>query len=105
MTDDPLEPKPPVGVTRGLIRHRDKMHVGSIFLNRTMDYEFEDPATGARHASPIARDVVLVVIRARGEEICRLAIPVAELMGDTPYVPTAKRKAGEGSPHQPPLMP
>jgi len=25
------------------------------------------------------------VLRARGEEICRLAIPVAELMGDRPY--------------------
>jgi len=30
---------------------------------------------------------MLVVIRARGEEICRLRIPTAELMGDTPYVP------------------
>ena len=28
MTDDPLAPKPPVGITRGLIRQRDKMHVG-----------------------------------------------------------------------------
>jgi len=36
---------------------------------------------------PVARDVVLMVIRARGEEICRLRIPTAELMGDTPYVP------------------
>ena len=63
------------------------MHVGSIFLNRDIDDEFEDPATGQRHPSPIARDVVLVVIRARGEEICRLAIPVEELMGDRPYVP------------------
>ncbi len=82
-----MEPKPPVGVTRGLIRHRDKRHVGTIFLNRTIDDEFEDPATGRRHTSPIARDVVLVVIRARGEEICRLTIPVAELLGDTPYEP------------------
>ncbi len=87
MDDDPLEPRPPVGVTRGLIRHRDKAHVGSIWINRMIDYEVEDPATGQRHASPIARDVVPVVIRARGEEICRLAIPVAELLGDTPYVP------------------
>jgi hypothetical protein len=87
MADDPLEPRPPVGVTRGLIRHRDKAHVGSIWLNRTTDYEVEDPTTGLRHASPIARDVVLVVIRARGEEICRLAIPTAELLGDTPYLP------------------
>jgi len=31
--DNPLEPKPPVGITRGLIRHRD------------IDDEFEDPAT------------------------------------------------------------
>ena len=92
MTDDPLEPKPPVGVTRGLIRHRDKAHVGSIFLNRDIDDEFEDPVTGQRHTSPIPRDVVLVVIRARGEEICRLAIPVAELLGDRPYAPPA---AGE----------
>jgi len=30
------------------------------------------------------------VIRARGEEICRLAIPVEELLGDRPYVPPAK---------------
>jgi len=52
--DDPLEPKPPVGVTRGLIRHRDKAHVGAIWLNRTTEYEAEDPATGQRHASPIA---------------------------------------------------
>ncbi len=81
MADDPLEPKPPVGVTRGLIRHRDKQHVDSIWLNRTITYEFEDPATGQRHTSPIARDVVLVVIRARGEEICRLRIPVEELLG------------------------
>jgi len=83
----PLVPKPPVGVTRGLIRHRDKAHVGTIWLNRTTVYEFEDPVTGRRRTSPIARDVVLVVIRARGEEICRLRIPTAELMGDTPYVP------------------
>jgi len=34
--------------------------------------------------------VVLVVIRARGEEICRLRIPTAELMGDTPSVPRAE---------------
>jgi len=79
--DDPLEPKPPVGVTRGLIRQRDKMHVGSIFLNRTMDYEFEDPTTGVRHATPVAQDIIWVVIRARGEEICRLRIPTAELLG------------------------
>jgi len=87
---DPLEPKPPVGVTRGLIRHRDKAHVGSIWLNRETDYEFEDPATGQRHVSPIPQDVVWVVIRARGEEICRLRILTAELMGDTPYVPPAR---------------
>ena len=105
MDDDPLEPKPPVGVTRGLIRQRDKLHVGSIWLNRTTDYEFEDPATGERHTSPIARDVVLVVIRARGEEICRLRIPTAELMGDTPYAPPAKLRSGEGGAHQPPLLP
>jgi len=104
MADDPLEPKPPVGITRGLIRQRDKMHVGSIFLNRDIDDEFEDPATGQRHVSPIARDVVLVVIRARGEEICRLAIPVAELLGDTPYVPPRKG-SGDGGAHQPPLLP
>ena len=87
MDDDPLVPKPPVGITRGLIRQRDKAHVGSIFLNRDTDYEFEDPATGQRHAAPIAQDVVWVVIRARGEEVCRLRIPVAELMGDRPYEP------------------
>jgi len=46
--DNPLAPKPPVGVTRGLIRHRDKAHVGSIWLNRDTDDEFEDPATGQR---------------------------------------------------------
>ena len=87
MTDDLLEPKLPVGITRGLIRQRDKMHVGSIFLNRDIDDEFEDPATGQRHTTPIRQDIVWVVIRARGEEICRLRIPTAELMGDTPYVP------------------
>ena len=89
MTDDLLEPKPPVGITRGLIRQRDKAHVGSIWMNRDIDYEFEDPETGERHTSPIPQDVVWVVIRARGEEICRLRIPVAELMGDRPYVPPA----------------
>ncbi len=87
MDDDPLVSKPPVGVTRGLIRQRDKMHVGTIWLNRNLDYELEDPATGQRHATPVAQDVVRVVIRARGEEICRLRIPTAELMGETPYVP------------------
>ena len=87
MDDDPLVSKPPVGITRGLIRHRDKMHVGTIWLNRDPAHEFEDPETGQRHAPPIAQDVVWVVIRARGEEICRLRIPVAELMGETPYVP------------------
>ena len=61
MDDDPLEPKPPVGVTRGLIRHRDKWHVGSIWLNRDTDYEFEDPETGERHPSPHPRDVALAV--------------------------------------------
>ena len=65
MTDDLLEPKPPVGITRGLIRQRDKTHVGSIWLNRDIDDEFENPATGQRHTSPIPRDIVLVVIRAR----------------------------------------
>jgi len=85
--DNPLEPKPPVGLTHGLIRHRDKKHVGSIWLNRTTEYEFEDPATGKRHPSPIPRDIIWVVIRARGEEICRLAIPTAELLGDRPYEP------------------
>jgi len=87
VTDDLLEPKPPVGITRSLIRQRDKLHVGSIFLNRDIDDEFEDPVTGQRHTSPVPRDIVWVVIRARGEEICRLAIPVEELMGDRPYVP------------------
>ena len=52
MTDDPLEPKPPVGVTRGLIRQRDKAHVGTIFLNRDIDDEFEDAATGERPYEP-----------------------------------------------------
>ena len=51
------------------------MHVGSIFLSRDFDDEFEDPATGQRHTSPIPRDIIWVVIRARGEEICRLLIP------------------------------
>jgi len=47
--DDPLESRPPVGVTRGLIRHRDKAHVGSIWLNRDPNhYEVEDPETGER---------------------------------------------------------
>ena len=46
MPDDPLAPTPLVGITRGLIRQRDKMHVGSIFLNRDTDDEFEDPVTG-----------------------------------------------------------
>ena len=55
MDDDLLEPKPPVGVTRGLNRHRDKAHVGTIWLNRDIDYEFEDPATGRRHTSPEVR--------------------------------------------------
>ena len=87
MADDLLVPRPPVGITRGLIRQRDKLHVGSIFLNRDTDYEFEDPETGERHTSPIPRDIIWVVIRARGEEICRLRIPTTELMGDRPYVP------------------
>ena len=105
MADDVLEPKPPVGVTRGLIRHRDKAHVGSIWLNRVTEDEVEDPATGERHASPIPRDVVLVVIRARGEEICRLVIPTAELLGDTPYVPSVKSGSGDAGVRQPPLLP
>jgi len=54
--------------------------------------------------SPIARDIIWVVIRARGEEICRLAIPVAELLGGTPYVPPPKG-SGDGGGHQPPLLP
>jgi len=88
--DDLLEPRPPVGITRGLIRQRDKAHIGTLWMNRDMDYEFEDPTTGGRHASPIAQDIVWVVIRARGEEICRLRIPVAELMGDRPYESPAR---------------
>ena len=67
--------------------------------------EVENPATGQRHPSPITKDVVWVVIRARGEEICRLRIPVAELMGDRPYAPPAKtRGSGEGSARQPLLL-
>ncbi len=46
MVDDPLERNPPVGVTRGLIRQRDKAHVGTIWLNRDLDDEFEDPGNG-----------------------------------------------------------
>ncbi len=80
-------PSRPSASPVGLIRQRDKQHVGSIFLNRDTDDEVEDPATGQRHTSPVPRDIVWVVIRARGEEICRLAIPVEELLGDTPYVP------------------
>jgi len=102
--DNPLEPKPPVGITRGLIRQRDTMHVGSIFLNRDIVDEVEDPVTGQRHASPIPQDIIWVVIRARGEEICRLRIPTAELMGDRPYVPPAK-VSEDGGAHQPPLLP
>ena len=49
--------------------------------------------------------MVLVVIRARGEGICRLAIPTAELMGDPAYVPQVKDRGSEGSPRQPPLLP
>ena len=105
MADDPLELKPPVGVTRGLVRHRDKAHVGSIWMNRTTEYEVADPTTGERHASPIARDVVLVVIRARSEEVYRLAIPTAELLGDRPYVPPAKGGSGDGRVYQAPLLP
>jgi hypothetical protein len=52
MDDDPLEPMPPVGVRRDLIRHRDGKHVGTVFLNRDTDDELEDPATGQRHAPP-----------------------------------------------------
>jgi len=54
----------------------------------------------------VTRDIVwVVVIRARGEEICRLRIPTAELMGDRPYAPPAKPRSGEGSARQPPLLP
>jgi hypothetical protein len=35
----------------------------------------------------IRQDIAWVVIWARGEEVCRLAIPVEEVMGDTPYTP------------------
>jgi len=42
---------------------------------------------GGRHPSPIRQDIIWVVIRARGEEICRLRIPTAELLGDMLYVP------------------
>jgi len=45
--DDLLEPKPPVGITRGLIRQRDKAHVGSIWMNRTIDVEATHRAAGA----------------------------------------------------------
>ena len=93
MDDDPLVPKPPVGITRGLIRHRDKAHVGSIFLNRDIDDEVEDPASGQRHTSPVPRDIIWVVVRARGEEICRLRIPVAELMGAAPFSGGSPRAA------------
>jgi len=41
----------------------------------------------------VTRDIIWVVIRARGEEIGRLAIPVEELMGETPYVPPATRQS------------
>ena len=91
--DDPLAPKPPVGIIRGLIRQRDKLPVGSIFLNRDIHDEVEDPVTGQRHTSPIPHDVVWVVIRARGGEICRLAIPVEELLGDRPYEPPESGRA------------
>ena len=49
--------------------------------------------------TPVARDVVPVVIRARVEEICRLAIPVEEILGDRPYEPpkavTTRERAGD----------
>ena len=51
MDDDLLEPRPPVGVTRGLIRQRDKMHVGTIWMNRTIDVE-------ATHRQPVPVDGV-----------------------------------------------
>jgi hypothetical protein len=43
--DDPLEPRPPVGVRRDLIRHRDGKHAGAFFLNRDTDDKFEDPVS------------------------------------------------------------
>ena len=43
MDHDPLAPKPPVGITRGLIRQRDKAPVGSIWMNQTIDDKFENP--------------------------------------------------------------
>lgn len=58
MDDDPLEPTPPVGITRGPSRQRDSTHVGSIFLNRNLDDEFADPATGQRRVPQLAQDVV-----------------------------------------------
>ena len=96
---------PPGSVTRGLIHYRDKQYVGSNWLNRVTEYEVKDPATGEHHPSPVARDVIWVVIRARGEEICRLTIPITELMGDTPYVPPTKGRGDEGRPYQTPLLP
>ena len=59
MDHDPLVPKPMVGVTRGLIRHRDKKHVGSIWLNRDTDDEVEDPQDEIRNAGE--DDVVLLI--------------------------------------------
>ena len=45
--DGPLEPTPSVGGTRGLIRHRDNVHVGTLWMSRDVnDYEFEDLETG-----------------------------------------------------------
>lgn len=58
-----------------------------IRLNRMTVDGVEEPATGERHPSPIAHDVVLGVIGARDEETCWLAIPVIEWLGNTPYIP------------------
>lgn len=89
MDGDPLEPKPPVGTTRGLSRQHDGTHVGSNWLNQTTDYEFETRRLRQRHISPPPQGAVWVVIRSRDKEISRLRTPVAEPMGDTPYLPPA----------------
>ena len=66
MIDDPLEPRLPIGITRGLIRHRDKAHVGSIWLNRDWDDEIADPETGQRRADPGAGRAGLPAAAANG---------------------------------------
>ncbi len=68
------------GKTYLLIRQRDQKRVGELWINGDKDWRWLD-AKGKRLPSTVLEDIVWIVLRTCDEQICRLQIPLMEVLG------------------------